>query len=301
MTITTMKILIFLGLILLLFTTCKSEHKDIYEIPDGVILETNFIYSPFEIGTILEHPAYVGEKWRDSMIYLLNITSICIQSENINNGIQKSEKLLYRFNKKGFMSKFEYFTPKDSKEAHSIFIGNEPKNGITTMEFKKYYGEKSDYWVEKFRDGNKLIIVSHRANRPKNTSTSTKFDEMRIKIDYIDKKPSLIQFYLPQGKSIDKAKDEVSKMGLTEDDIKYADRKVTFTQHNLPIVTHKLTSDWQQTDLLESWQYNDFKTIKSYQKFVNNTLVQNLTFSYSESLLLESLKLNNITYSFTYN
>lgn len=297
---TTMRLTILI-LPIVLLSNCLGKGKADFEASKGVVLTSNMTYSPLHIWRITEHPSRFGCMWNDSIIQLLHIRRLVICCKGGTSPDATSEKLIYEFDSNGLFTRFEYFNEEKDKNAPlSVFRRAKKGDGYLRIDIDKFFGSESAEWIEQKEGDKSSYFIRHRINALEDTISMIELDNIAIRMEKIGKNISGIRFLIPKGVTLRKAVDQLHGLGISDDELMYANKLVTYTSKGLPTVSYELTSDWIQKEKIEEWTYSNFRVLESYEHFVNQTSVKKMTFTYSEDLILRSFVSNGRTYQISY-
>ena len=285
-----------------LLFSCVGEIDNSYHLPRKTELITNFIIDPLEIGSIAEPPMRMAHIWNDSIIRLMKVHKLELLTYGGQNPDAIHDKLELVFTDKGQLKSFK------SKRANEKILLNDfvisyPKKNEERIGIRKLLGVERTVNIINTKDeeGN-WISVRISPNNKKDTLREYRFGkESKLTIDKIGDKISLIHIVIPVTRSINEAKQFIHNLGLTQEDLQFAQLKITYLKKGLPISTYALSIDWAQKGLVQSWDYLDEKIVTRYKEFINNNLIKDYTFNYTEDYVLRSIDTKEKVYTIHYN
>ena len=74
----------------------------------------------------------------------------------------------------------------------------------------------------------------------------------------------------------------------------------TLTTKSIPQCSFFLSEDFVKVDLNEEWKSGNFRELSAHKKYINNTSVKDITFSYSKDKLLKSFEKNRLVCEINY-
>lgn len=285
----------------LVVTSCIGDVDTSYKLPRKVKLETNFIFYPLNLSSILEHPIKHGETWNDSLIKLCKINSIqfnCIGGETPET---IGEYFLNKFDQKGRFHKYEYYNLDKGKKPFSEININPTSNGKTIV-LNKFFGSKENIILKDINLDNKDVFLRLKNNQITDSVITYHLPAYTtLIVEKIGNKISHLQIITPKNTSIQDVHNRINEIGIQNTDLSYTSMTITYTIAGLPKTSYNLSIDWTQKELQEEWEYFEDRVVTRYKKYVNHTQVKDYQFTYTDDLILRSIDSDGKKYELVYN
>lgn len=291
-------LILFAGLLL---NSCIGDIDTTYKLPRKAKLETNFLYSPLNMSSILDHPIIHGDMWNDSLIKLCKINKIqfnCIGGETPET---IGEYIINEFDEKGRFHKFEYYNVEKGKSPYSEININPTAEGRTIV-LNKFFGEKENIVLKEIQSNEKNIFLRTRNEQITDSVITLKLPGYTtLIIEKIGSKISHLQVVTPKNTSIKEIQERINNYGIDDPDLLFASMSITYTVGGLPRTSYNLSIDWTQKELQEEWEYFEDRVITRYKKYVNHTLVKDYQITYTDDLVMRSIDSDGKKYELVYN
>ena len=293
----------FLPISLLLFLgSCASNENTQYELPNTVQLSSSPLFNPIFIENFMDAPIKVGNIWNDSLISLCRINKIQFVYKGEKNPDNIAETYMNLFNQHGQIQEYSYFNFELSTTEFTEIIFGYKKNKLISMSTPVFFGQKKDQKISVSENEDCLILVKNKMDAAQDsTFIYSKNGQTVLIIEKLGDFISKINFILDIKKPVVSVKYWIKRLNISDEQFLTADRIVTFTEHNLPQKVYYLTENLVKEYLSSEWIYENNKKLVGYKKYINNQIVKEFSFDYSEDKIMRSFIFNKKVYEIKYN
>lgn len=297
-----MKTITFFFTILLFLASCTGIEKKEYQLPKKISLSSYGFFDPFYAEQILEPPLRSFNMWDDSLLSLCGIYHIEFINRGVKSPVDIHEKADYQFNRSGFPINYTYYNFELSQDVYTQIEFNTLKKGVVSFNVPIFYGKKDKQFVNVTKTAECLLSVRKKENLEFDSSF-VYFEDNKpvVYIEKIGNFVSKVHFILDIHKSLSGLKGLLPKYHITADEFLLAEKTITFTEQNLPKKSYHITENFIKEELTAEWNYENNKKLTNFRKYINNHLVKDISFNFSDDKVLRSFTYNRKQYEIHYN
>jgi hypothetical protein len=280
---------------------CSDESNGPFELPENVHLKNHGLFDPFLADHLLESPLKQPFFWDDSLVTLCRIKKLEIVRKGNKKPDDIAERFEYLFDLSGRTTSFYFYNFEITDKIYSEVRFKYSNNSLQRLDTPVFLGKNMSQWLE--IDENDTLTLLLRKKSGKEGDTTFIYHSKGIvqaRIEKLGTFVSKVQFYLPSNKPISVLRGFLSRCRITHDEFLLAEKTVTFTDNNIPQRSFYLSENFVKGDLTEEWKYGNFGELSAYKKYINNTCVKDITFTYSKDKLLRSFENNRLVYEINY-
>jgi hypothetical protein len=277
--------------------------KEEYSLPSKVSLSTYGFFDPIYAEQLVEPPLKSFNMWNDSLLSLCGIFNIEIIHRGIKSPEDLHEKSDYQFNRIGLPVSYSYFNFElSSATAYTKAHFTTDHNGINTITIPIFFGLKEQQKISVKQSSDRLISVRTKKNLVQDSSII--IYKNTIPVVYIDKLGdfvSKVHFVLDIHKSLSELKSIFKVCNIKPEEFLLAEKIVTFTEAGFPQKSYHISENFIKGELIAEWIYENNKKLTHFRKYINNHIVKDFSFVYSEDKVLRSFTYNRKQYEIHYN
>lgn len=297
-----MKTIFLIFPILVLLAACTGMKKKEYQLPSKVNLSTYGFFDPFYAELLIDPPLRSYYMWNDSLLSLCGIFHMEFIHRGVKSPVDIHEKTDYQFNRSGFPLSYTYYNFEISPKIYTQIDFNTHKNGVISYDVPLFFGKKDKQSVSVRRNINKLISIRKKENLV-NDSSFVYFENNKatVSVEKMGNFVSKVHFILDIHKSLSGLKSLLQKCNINPEEFLLAEKTLTFTEQGLPQKSYNISENFIKEDLTAEWIYENNKKLSNFKKYINNHLVKDISFKYSEDKVLRSFTVNRKLYEIHYN
>lgn len=297
-----MKALFLIFPILLILVACAGMKKKEYQLPSKVNLSTYGFFDPFFAEQINEPPLRSFNMWNDSLLSICGIFHMEFINRGVKSPVDIHEKADYQFNRSGTPLNYSYYNFELSPSIYTQIEFNTHKNGIISFDVPLFFGNKDKQFVSVKRSTNKLISIRKKENHVYDSSfVYYENNKATVFVEKMGDFVSKVHFILDIHKSLSGLKNLLQRCNITAEEFLLAEKTLTFTEQGLPKKSYHITENFIKEELTAEWIYENNKKLSYFRKYINNHLVKDISFNYSEDKVLRSFTFNRKLYEIHYN
>ncbi|MEY3235972.1 MAG: hypothetical protein RI883_73 [Bacteroidota bacterium] len=288
--------------LLLFLVSCTAVEESNYELPKTVQLSTYSLLNPMFVEEFLEAPLKIGNIWNDSLISLCRINKIQFVYKGEKNPDNIAETHINTFNQHGQIKEYSYSNFELSKTEFTKINFEYSEDIMTSINSSLFFGQKKNQNISIIRNDECIILIkTKKSAAPDSTFIYSKNVQPTVIVEKLGDFISKINFVLDVKKPVVSVRSWIKRLNISEEQFLSADRYLTFTDNGMPQKSYHLTENLVKEYLSNEWIYENNKKLIGYKKYINNQIVKEFSFNYSEDKLMRSFTFNKKVYEVKYN
>jgi hypothetical protein len=279
------KYLILLGLVIL--AACSQNKNKVEPEKKNTITLKKNIFNPLYVTALFDSPNNFGPIWNSDVILALKLKKVSLYVKGGRYKNNLSEKLTYSFNSAGKAKDFNHFLYNNSTSPFSNSgFTYDTKGFLEKIDVFKYmeFGNVPPILIR--RDSAKTVVITSKNN---NNFDSLIFyptiENPKLIVEIVNHKVNSAEFLLEKGTSAEQIQTLAKTLDSTLNIFAFSEKSLTYLEHDLPIESYRLGTNWNKQEKIKTWEYNENQYLINFSERLHGTLIKNIVINYDEENL----------------
>jgi hypothetical protein len=279
------KYLILLGFVIL--AACSQNKNKVEPEKKNTITLKKNIFNPLYVTALFDSPNNFGPIWNSDVILALKLKKVSLYVKGGRYKNNLSEKLTYSFNSAGKAIDFNHFLYNNSTSPFSNSgFTYDTKGFLEKIDVFKYmeFGNVPPILIR--RDSAKTVVITSKNN---NNFDSLIFyptiENPKLIVEIVNHKVNSAEFLLEKGTSAEQIQTLAKTLDSTLNIFAFSEKSLTYLEHDLPIESYRLGTNWNKQEKIKTWEYNENQYLINFSERLHGTLIKNIVINYDEENL----------------
>jgi hypothetical protein len=279
------KYLILLGFVIL--AACSQNKNKVEPEKKNTITLKKNIFNPLYVTALFDSPNNFGPIWNSDVILALKLKKVSLYVKGGRYKNNLSEKLTYSFNSAGKAIDFNHFLYNNSTSPFSNSgFTYDTKGFLEKIDVFKYmeFGNVPPILIR--RDSVKTVVITSKNN---NNFDSLIFyptiENPKLIVEIVNHKVNSAEFLLEKGTSAEQIQTLAKTLDSTLNIFAFSEKSLTYLEHDLPIESYRLGTNWNKQEKIKIWEYNENQYLINFSERLHGTLIKNIVINYDEENL----------------
>jgi hypothetical protein len=130
-----------------------------------------------------------------------------------------------------------------------------------------------------------VVITSKNNNNFDSLIFYPTIENPKLIVEIVNHKVNSAEFLLEKGTSGEQIQTLAKTLDSTLNIFAFSEKSLTYLEHDLPIESYRLGTNWNKQEKIKTWEYNENQYLINFSERLHGTLIKNIVINYDEENL----------------